>query len=108
MTTIVAALACAAGLAPALGAKAAKVIPQPVIESTQPVAAACISPADASQALLPTDGGGACRAAASKDASVLTGDRRPKLGYCQCGCGTRCATGADCGGSPCRAFITCS
>lgn len=30
-----------------------------------------------------------------------------RLGYCHCGCGTRCETSADCGGSPCRPFITC-
>jgi hypothetical protein len=28
-------------------------------------------------------------------------------GYCHCGCGVRCASSADCGGSPCRAFVTC-
>ena len=30
-----------------------------------------------------------------------------RLGYCHCGCGARCQTSADCGGSPCRPFITC-
>ena len=30
-----------------------------------------------------------------------------RLGYCHCGCGVRCETSADCGGSPCRPFITC-
>ena len=30
-----------------------------------------------------------------------------KLGFCQCGCGIRCTTSADCGGSACRPFITC-
>ena len=30
-----------------------------------------------------------------------------RLGYCHCGCGARCETSADCGGSPCRPFITC-
>ena len=30
-----------------------------------------------------------------------------KLGFCQCGCGIRCSTSADCGGSACRPFITC-
>jgi hypothetical protein len=30
-----------------------------------------------------------------------------KLGFCQCGCGIRCATSADCGGAACRPFITC-
>jgi hypothetical protein len=28
-------------------------------------------------------------------------------GFCQCGCGARCETSADCGGAPCRPFITC-
>ncbi len=28
-------------------------------------------------------------------------------GYCHCGCGVRCTSSADCGGSPCRAFVTC-
>jgi hypothetical protein len=30
-----------------------------------------------------------------------------KGGFCQCGCGIRCATSADCGGAACRPFITC-
>jgi hypothetical protein len=30
-----------------------------------------------------------------------------KGGFCQCGCGIRCQTSADCGGAPCRPFITC-
>ena len=30
-----------------------------------------------------------------------------KLGFCQCGCGIRCTTSADCGGAACRPFITC-
>ena len=30
-----------------------------------------------------------------------------RLGFCQCGCGVRCETSADCGGAPCRPFITC-
>jgi len=30
-----------------------------------------------------------------------------RLGFCACGCGIRCETSADCGGSPCRPFITC-
>ena len=30
-----------------------------------------------------------------------------KLGFCQCGCGIRCTTSADCGGNACRPFITC-
>lgn len=30
-----------------------------------------------------------------------------RLGFCQCGCGARCETSADCGGAPCRPFITC-
>jgi hypothetical protein len=30
-----------------------------------------------------------------------------RLGFCQCGCGIRCETSADCGGAPCRPFITC-
>jgi hypothetical protein len=29
------------------------------------------------------------------------------LGFCQCGCGIRCSTSADCGGAACRPFITC-
>ncbi|HZI56288.1 MAG TPA: hypothetical protein VFF39_05910 [Verrucomicrobiae bacterium] len=31
----------------------------------------------------------------------------PKQGFCQCGCGIRCTTSADCGGNACRPFITC-
>ncbi|HEY2359799.1 MAG TPA: hypothetical protein VGK36_01685 [Candidatus Angelobacter sp.] len=30
-----------------------------------------------------------------------------KGGFCQCGCGIRCTTSADCGGAACRPFITC-
>jgi hypothetical protein len=30
-----------------------------------------------------------------------------KSGFCQCGCGIRCTTSADCGGAACRPFITC-
>ena len=30
-----------------------------------------------------------------------------KQGFCQCGCGIRCTTSADCGGAACRPFITC-
>jgi hypothetical protein len=30
-----------------------------------------------------------------------------QLGFCQCGCGIRCTTSADCGGNACRPFITC-
>jgi hypothetical protein len=30
-----------------------------------------------------------------------------KSGFCQCGCGIRCSTSADCGGAACRPFITC-
>ena len=30
-----------------------------------------------------------------------------KSGFCQCGCGIRCSTSADCGGNACRPFITC-
>jgi hypothetical protein len=30
-----------------------------------------------------------------------------RLGFCACGCGIRCETSADCGGAPCRPFITC-
>lgn len=32
---------------------------------------------------------------------------RLRLGFCQCGCGIRCETSADCGGAACRPFITC-
>ena len=30
-----------------------------------------------------------------------------KVGFCQCGCGFRCTSSADCGGSGCDPFITC-
>lgn len=30
-----------------------------------------------------------------------------RFGYCKCGCGARCQTSADCGGSACVSFITC-
>jgi hypothetical protein len=108
MTAIVAVLACAAGFAPVLGAKAAKFVPSPATESAQPVAATSGPSSDAALSLLPAgDDGGACWVEDAKDASAQTNDSRPKHGYCQCGCGIRCTTSADCGGSPCRAFITC-
>lgn len=37
----------------------------------------------------------------------MPGAGNPKPGFCLCGCGIRCATSADCGGAPCRPFITC-
>ena len=36
-----------------------------------------------------------------------SGARGTRLGFCQGGCGIRCETSADCGGAPCRPFITC-
>lgn len=30
-----------------------------------------------------------------------------KTGFCQCGCGITFTSSADCGGAPCRPFITC-
>jgi hypothetical protein len=42
---------------------------------------------------------------ASQPDATATG--ATKLGFCQCGCGIRCSTSADCGGAACRPFITC-
>ena len=42
---------------------------------------------------------------ASQPDAIATG--ATKLGFCQCGCGIRCSTSADCGGNACRPFITC-
>jgi hypothetical protein len=42
---------------------------------------------------------------ASQPDATATG--ATKLGFCQCGCGIRCTTSADCGGAACRPFITC-
>jgi hypothetical protein len=42
---------------------------------------------------------------ASQPDATATG--ATKLGFCQCGCGIRCSTSADCGGNACRPFITC-
>ena len=42
--------------------------------------------------------------AAQPDATAIGAT---KLGFCQCGCGIRCSTSADCGGNACRPFITC-
>src|SRR5689334_18137812 len=36
-----------------------------------------------------------------------TANGATKSGFCQCGCGIRCSTSADCGGAACRPFITC-
>jgi hypothetical protein len=47
----------------------------------------------------------AAAAAEAEDPEWLRPAKR--LGYCHCGCGARCQTSADCGGSPCRPFITC-
>lgn len=50
--------------------------------------------------------GGSCHVLPS-EGLLLEPTARPKRGFCRCGCGIRCATSADCGGSPCQAFITC-
>ncbi|HEY4678642.1 MAG TPA: hypothetical protein VIJ01_15865 [Candidatus Angelobacter sp.] len=42
---------------------------------------------------------------ASQTDAITTGGT--KGGFCQCGCGIRCTTSADCGGAACRPFITC-
>jgi hypothetical protein len=42
---------------------------------------------------------------ASQPDATTTG--ATKGGFCQCGCGIRCTTSADCGGAACRPFITC-
>jgi hypothetical protein len=42
---------------------------------------------------------------ASQPDATATG--ATKSGFCQCGCGVRCSTSADCGGAACRPFITC-
>ena len=47
----------------------------------------------------------ACSTAESPMASFSA--KPGRLGYCKCGCGARCQTSADCGGSACVAFITC-
>ena len=44
-------------------------------------------------------------ALASQPDATATG--ATKSGFCQCGCGIRCSTSADCGGAACRPFITC-
>jgi hypothetical protein len=41
----------------------------------------------------------------SQPDAIATG--ATKGGFCQCGCGIRCTTSADCGGAACRPFITC-
>jgi len=106
MSAVVLALVCAAGLSSvASGAKDARVALGPVIS---PSATACGSTEAALSVLQPqADEGGVCWADAAEDAGMQAPGVRPMLGFCQCGCGTRCATSADCGGNPCRAFITC-
>ncbi len=42
---------------------------------------------------------------ASQPDAITTGAN--KSGFCQCGCGIRCTSSADCGGAACRPFITC-
>lgn len=46
-------------------------------------------------------------AAVASQPDGLTAAAPAKLGFCQCGCGIRCSTSADCGGAACRPFITC-
>ena len=43
----------------------------------------------------------------SESPAVFLAAKPGRLGYCKCGCGARCRTSADCGGSACVAFITC-
>jgi len=75
-------------------------------QTTAPVAeGGCAAPFDLGAEL-------GLREVAASPAAAATGDPewlRPakRLGYCHCGCGARCETSADCGGSPCRPFITC-
>ena len=47
------------------------------------------------------------QAAALASQPDATTNGATKLGFCQCGCGIRCSTSADCGGAACRPFITC-
>jgi len=44
---------------------------------------------------------------ASESPAVFLATKPGRLGYCKCGCGARCQSSADCGGSACVAFITC-
>jgi hypothetical protein len=101
---IVATLMGAVAYASALGARAASLEVATML--TEPPVGGCEAALVADETLLRADsGGGACWAEAPEEATPDHG--RPKLGYCQCGCGIRCATSADCGGDPCRAFVTC-
>jgi hypothetical protein len=107
VTAFVAAVACAVGLAPAFASKAASIAPQAMIEVANPAAGCGSSAAAPEVLLLQVEEGGACWADGAEGASAQPDSDRPKLGYCQCGCGIRCASSADCGGDPCRPFITC-
>jgi hypothetical protein len=105
---IVAALACVVGLAPAFGAKAAKFSPQQALIGMADPADGCGSSAQIADDLLPlVEEAGACWANMAEGPGIEPDSDRPMRGYCQCGCGIRCATSADCGGDPCRPFITC-
>lgn len=55
--------------------------------------------------VLPIPVADAC--SASESPVVFLAAKPGRLGYCKCGCGARCRTSADCGGSACVAFITC-
>jgi len=44
---------------------------------------------------------------ASETSFVATAAKPGRPGYCKCGCGARCQSSADCGGSACVAYITC-
>ena len=46
-------------------------------------------------------------AATGTQAVTAVAQKRPKSGFCRCGCGFPCATDADCGGASCDPFITC-
>jgi len=48
-----------------------------------------------------------CEAASTESEDPGQTQRPPLRGYCQCSCGVRCASSADCGGAACRPFITC-
>jgi len=74
-----------------------------------PVDEVGICPADPEGAETDLFGVEAASPAAGPDGLAAAPTAKPPrpLGFCRCGCGIRCRSSADCGGSSCDRFITC-
>lgn len=76
---------------------------------TAPAEAGCGAAADPVAALADPEAEPAQCSAAPEAASLPEPAQGPPFlrGFCHCGCGIGCETSADCGGAPCRRFVTC-